>query len=156
MPWKTNNPVVATCGKLQSIHSPVCRRSRVLCFPRECSIASSVVSEEGTSAVSHSFATPGSEVACFAFRASRLVRCGLLRLQSGCGCGFYSIFLSMDCSCSSPNSCNSVGLQPAEHALATKPGRRSFRCVLCCAASKQHQHVLRLPGELRRAVPLSM
>jgi hypothetical protein len=40
----------------------------------------------------------------------------LLRLQSGCGCGFYSIFLSMDCSCSSPNSCNSVGLQPAEHA----------------------------------------
>jgi hypothetical protein len=46
----------------------------------------------------------------------RLVRCGLLRLQSGCGCGFYSIFLSMDCSCSSPNSCNSVGLQPAEHA----------------------------------------
>jgi hypothetical protein len=46
-----------------------------------------------------------------------LVRCGLLRLQSGCGCGFYSIFLSMDCSCSSPNSCNSVGLQPAEHAL---------------------------------------
>jgi hypothetical protein len=49
---------------------------------------------------------------------SRPVRCGLLRLQSGCGCGFYSIFLSMDCSCSSPNSCNSVGLQPAEHALA--------------------------------------
>jgi hypothetical protein len=47
----------------------------------------------------------------------QLVRCGLLRLQSGCGCGFYSIFLSMDCSCSSPNSCNSVGLQPAEHAL---------------------------------------
>jgi hypothetical protein len=40
-----------------------------------------------------------------------------LRLQSGCGCGFYSIFLSMDCSCSSPNSCNSVGLQPAEHAI---------------------------------------
>jgi hypothetical protein len=40
----------------------------------------------------------------------------LLRLQSGCGCGFYSIFLSMDCSCSNPNSCNSVGLQPAEHA----------------------------------------
>jgi hypothetical protein len=40
----------------------------------------------------------------------QLVRCGLLRLQSGCGCGFYSIFLSMDCSCSSPNSCNSVGL----------------------------------------------
>jgi hypothetical protein len=28
----------------------------------------------------------------------------------GCGCGFYSIFLSMDCSCSNPNSCNSVGL----------------------------------------------
>jgi hypothetical protein len=47
---------------------------------------------------------------------NQLVRCGLLRLQSGCGCGFYSIFLSMDCSCSSPNSCNSVGLQPAEHA----------------------------------------
>jgi hypothetical protein len=46
----------------------------------------------------------------------QLVRCGLLRLQSGCGCGFYSIFLSMDCSCSNPNSCNSVGLQPAEHA----------------------------------------
>jgi hypothetical protein len=46
----------------------------------------------------------------------QLVRCGLLRLQSGCGYGFYSIFLSMDCSCSSPNSCNSVGLQPAEHA----------------------------------------
>jgi hypothetical protein len=40
----------------------------------------------------------------------QLVRCGLLRLQSGCGCGFYSIFLSMDCSCSNPNSCNSVGL----------------------------------------------
>jgi hypothetical protein len=48
--------------------------------------------------------------------ATRLVRCGLLRLQSGCGCGFYSIFLSMDCSCSSLNSYNSVGLQPAEHA----------------------------------------
>jgi hypothetical protein len=48
-----------------------------------------------------------------------LVRCGLLRLQSGCGCGFYSIFLSMDCSCSNPNSCNSVGLQPAEHATCS-------------------------------------
>jgi hypothetical protein len=43
-------------------------------------------------------------------KSYQLVRCGLLRLQSGCGCGFYSIFLSMDCSCSNPNSCNSVGL----------------------------------------------
>jgi hypothetical protein len=54
----------------------------------------------------------------------QLVRCGLLRLQSGCGCGFYSIFLSMDCSCSNPNSCNSVGLQPAEHARTLGLARR--------------------------------
>jgi hypothetical protein len=53
---------------------------------------------------------------------NQLVRCGLLRLQSGCGCGFYSIFLFMDCSCSNPNSCNSVGLQPAEHAQCSSTG----------------------------------
>ena len=59
----------------------------------------------------------------------QLVRCGLLRLQSGCGCGFYSIFLSMDCSCSSPNSCNSVGLQPTEHALYPELQTQGPLCV---------------------------
>jgi hypothetical protein len=63
----------------------------------------------------------------------RLVRCGLLRLQSGCGCGFYSIFLSMDCSCSSPNSCNSVGLQPAEHAPWSSCGTCSLAFLLLTA-----------------------
>jgi hypothetical protein len=52
----------------------------------------------------------------------------LLRLQSGCGCGFYSIFLSMDCSCSNPNSRNSVGvfgwLQADTVAAGYKPTRR--------------------------------